>query len=51
MLSYYKCPIVIGPGDGETWRIHDSDVWDTAVQKVIHVLNDAGIPVLNPMDY
>ncbi len=51
VLSYYKYPIVVGPGDGDSWRIEDSGVWNTAVQRVVQMLNNAGILVLNPTDY
>ena len=50
-LSYYRFPIVVGPGDGESWRIEDSSSWNLAVNRVVTMLRDAGIPVLNPADY
>ena len=51
ILSYYRFPIVVGPGDGESWRIEDSSSWNVAVNRVVTMLRDAGIPVLNPADY
>ena len=51
VLSYYKYPIVVGPGDGGAWRIEDSSSWNLAVNRVVTMLRDAGIPVLNPADY
>jgi hypothetical protein len=51
VLSYYKYPIVVGPGDGDAGRIEDSSSWNLAVNRVVTMLRDAGIPVLNPADY
>ena len=51
IMSYYRFPIVVGPGDGESWRIEDSSSWNLAVNRVVTMLRDAGIPVLNPADY
>ena len=51
VLSYYRYPIVVGPGDGDSWRIGDSSSWNLAVNRVVKMLKDAGIPVLNPVDY